>query len=82
MTRLQELQYKEYVSWITSTVPIEIYNRMNDNTVRQQLNIYLNKGKINFFQLQQIIREVDHYKLMKDLTTQERELILQYIKKD
>jgi hypothetical protein len=55
---------------------------MNDNTVRQQLNIYLNKGKINFFQLQQIIREVDHYKLMKDLTTQERELILQYIKKD
>ncbi len=61
---------------------IYLVEEMNDNTVRQQLNIYLNKGKINFFQLQQIIREVDHYKLMKDLTTQERELILQYIKKD
>lgn len=61
---------------------IYLVEEMNDNTVRQQLNIYLNKGKINFFQLQQIIREVDHYKLMKDLTTQERDLILQYIKKD
>lgn len=53
---------------------------MNQNTVRQQLNIYLSKGKINFFQLSAIIREVDQYKLMKDLTPQERDLILEYIK--
>lgn len=48
---------------------------MNENTVRQQLNIYLAQGKINFLQLKEITREVDHYKLMKDLTKQERNLI-------
>lgn len=53
---------------------------MNKNTVRQQLNIYLAQGKINFYQLQTIIREVDHYKLMKDLTPQERELIINTVK--
>lgn len=53
---------------------------MNVNTVRQQLNIYLAQGKINFYQLQAIIREVDHYKLMKDLTPQERELIVNTVK--
>lgn len=55
--------------------------KMNQNTVRQQLNIYLHKGKINFYQLQCIIREVDHYKLMKDLSKQERDLIISYINK-
>jgi hypothetical protein len=54
---------------------------MNDNTVRQQLNIYLAQGKINFYQLQSIIREVEQNKLMKDLSNQERDLILQTIKK-
>ena len=53
---------------------------MNKNAVRQQLNIYLAQGKINFYQLQTIIREVDHYKLMKDLTPQERELIINTVK--
>lgn len=52
---------------------------MNENTVRQQLNIYLSKGKINFYQLQSLIREVDQYKLMKNLTNQERDLIVSYI---
>ena len=52
---------------------------MNENTVRQQLNIYLSKGKINFYQLQSLIREVDQYKLMKNLTNQERDLITSYI---
>jgi hypothetical protein len=52
---------------------------MNENTVRQQLNIYLSKGKINFYQLQSIIREVDQYKLMKNLTNQERDLIVSSI---
>lgn len=52
---------------------------MNQNTVRQQLNIYLSKGKINFYQLQSIIREVDQYKLMKNLTNQERDLIVNSI---
>jgi hypothetical protein len=52
---------------------------MNENTVRQQLNIYLSKGKINFYQLQSLIREVDQYKLMKNLTNQERDLIISYI---
>jgi hypothetical protein len=54
---------------------------MNDNTVRQQLNIYLAQGKINFYQLQSLIREVDQNKLMKNLSNQERDLILQTIKK-
>jgi hypothetical protein len=54
---------------------------MNDNTVRQQLNIYLAQGKINFYQLQSLIREVEQNKLMKDLSNQERDLILQTIKK-
>lgn len=53
---------------------------MNQNTVRQQLNIYLLKGKINFYQLSAIIREIDQYKLMKDLTPQERALIDNYLK--
>jgi len=53
---------------------------MNTNTVRQELNYYLAKGKINFYELQSIIREVDHQKLMKDLTPQERELIINTIK--
>lgn len=53
---------------------------MNTNTVRQELNEYLAKGRINFYQLQTIIREVDHHKLMKDLTPQERELIINTIK--
>lgn len=54
---------------------------MNDNTVRQQLNIYLAQGKINFYQLQSLIREVEQNKLMKDLSNQERDLILQTINK-
>jgi hypothetical protein len=53
---------------------------MNKNTVRQQLNMYLAQGKINFLQLQEIIREVDHYKLMKDLSPQERDLIINTVK--
>jgi len=55
---------------------------MNQNTVRQQLNIYLNKGKINFYQLSAIIREIEQYKLMKDLTPQERALIDNYLKEE
>lgn len=55
---------------------------MNENTVRQQLNIYLQKGKINFFQLQEIIKQVDHYKVMKDLTKSERDIIVSYINKN
>ena len=53
---------------------------MNNMTVRQQLNYYLNAGKINFFTLTVIIREVDQNKIMKDLTKQERDLINSYIK--
>ena len=56
--------------------------KMNQNTVRQQLNIYLNKGKINFYQLSAIIREIEQYKLMKDLTPQERALIDNYLKEE
>jgi DNA-binding transcriptional ArsR family regulator len=59
---------------------IEFLESMNENTVRQQLNIYLQKGKINFYELSQIIREVDQSKVMKDLTKQEKDLILSYIK--
>lgn len=56
-----------------------IFASMNQNTVRQQLNIYLQKGKINFYQLKNIIREVEQSKLMKDLTKQEKDLIDSYI---
>lgn len=49
---------------------------MNVNTVRQQLNIYLAQGKINFIQLQEVIKSIDQYKLMKDLTPQERDFII------
>ena len=49
---------------------------MNVNTVRQQLNIYLAQGKINFIQLQEVIKSIDQYKLMKDLTSQERDFII------
>lgn len=52
---------------------------MNENTVRQQLNIYLAQGKINFYQLQAITREIGQDKLMKDLTNQERDLIINSI---
>ncbi len=53
--------------------------QMNTNTIKQQLNIYLAQGKINFYQLQSIIREIGQDKLMKDLTPQERDLIVSYI---
>jgi len=52
---------------------------MNENTIRQQLNIYLAQGKINFYQLQAITREIGQDKLMKNLTNQERDLITSYI---
>jgi len=53
--------------------------QMNTNTIKQQLNIYLAQGKINFYQLQSIVREIGQDKLMKDLTPQERDLIVSYI---
>lgn len=53
---------------------------MNKNTVKQELNEYLALGKINFYQLCCIVREVEQSKLMKDLTPQEKELINQYLK--
>jgi hypothetical protein len=53
--------------------------QMNSNSIKQQLNIYLAQGKINFYQLQSIIREIGQDKLMKDLTPQERDLIVSYI---
>ena len=53
--------------------------QMNTNSIKQQLNIYLAQGKINFYQLQSIIREIGQDKLMKDLTPQERDLIVSYI---
>ena len=52
---------------------------MNSNSIKQQLNIYLAQGKINFYQLQSIVREIGQDKLMKDLTPQERDLIVSYI---
>ncbi len=54
---------------------------MNNNTVKQQLNIYLREGRINFYQYQVITREIEQNKLMKDLTNQERDLILLTIKR-
>jgi hypothetical protein len=54
-------------------------HQMNSNSIKQQLNIYLAQGKINFYQLQSIIREIGQDKLMKDLTPQERDLIVSYI---
>lgn len=54
-------------------------HQMNTNSIKQQLNIYLAQGKINFYQLQSIIREIGQDKLMKDLTPQERDLIVSYI---
>ena len=53
--------------------------QMNTNSIKQQLNIYLAQGKINFYQLQSIVREIGQDKLMKDLTSQERDLIVSYI---
>jgi hypothetical protein len=53
--------------------------QMNSNSIKQQLNIYFAQGKINFYQLQSIIREIGQDKLMKDLTPQERDLIVSYI---
>jgi hypothetical protein len=54
--------------------------QMNDRTIKQQLNEYLAKGKINFYELQCIEREIGTNKLMKDLTTAEKELLLSYTK--
>lgn len=85
---LFDYQLKEYNWWMCNTIPKECYNNqiswieqilMNQNTVRQQLNIYLGKGKINFYQLKNIIREIEQSKLMKDLTKQEKDLIDSYI---
>jgi hypothetical protein len=54
--------------------------QMNDRTIKQQLNEYLAKGVINFYQLQCIEREIGTNKLMKDLTPFEKELLLAYTK--
>jgi hypothetical protein len=61
------------------TLEGNLQQQMNTNTIKQQLNIYLAQGKINFYQLQSITREIGQDKLMKDLTPQERDLIVSYI---
>jgi hypothetical protein len=61
------------------TLEGNLQQQMNTNTIKQQLNIYLAQGKINFYQLQSIVREIGQDKLMKDLTPQERDLIVSYI---
>jgi hypothetical protein len=61
------------------TLESNLQEHMNQNTVKQQLNVYLAQGKINFYQLQSIVREIGQDKIMKDLTPQERDLIVSYI---
>ena len=61
------------------TLEGNLQEHMNQNTIKQQLNIYLAQGKINFYQLQSIVREIGQDKVMKDLTPQERDLIVSYI---
>ena len=61
------------------TLESNLQEHMNQNTVKQQLNIYLAQGRINFYQLQSIVREIGQDKVMKDLTPQERDLIVSYI---
>jgi hypothetical protein len=61
------------------TLESNLQENMNQNTIKQQLNIYLAQGKINFYQLQSIVREIGQDKVMKDLTPQERDLIVSYI---
>ena len=61
------------------TLEGNLQESMNQNTIKQQLNIYLAQGKINFYQLQSIVREIGQDKIMKDLTPQERDLIVSYI---
>jgi len=61
------------------TLEGNLQQQMNTNTIKQQLNIYLAQGKINFYQLQSIVIEIGQDKLMKDLTPQERDLIVSYI---
>jgi hypothetical protein len=61
------------------TLESNLQEHMNQNTVKQQLNVYLAQGKINFYQLQSIVREIGQDKVMKDLTPQERDLIVSYI---
>ena len=61
------------------TLESNLQESMNQNTIKQQLNIYLAQGKINFYQLQSIVREIGQDKVMKDLTPQERDLIVSYI---
>jgi len=61
------------------TLESNLQENMNQNTVKQQLNVYLAQGRINFYQLQSIVREIGQDKVMKDLTPQERDLIVSYI---
>jgi hypothetical protein len=61
------------------TLESNLQEHMNQNTVKQQLNVYLAQGRINFYQLQLITREIGQDKVMKDLTPQERDLIVNYI---
>jgi len=61
------------------TLESNLQEHMNQNTVKQQLNVYLAQGRINFYQLQSIVREIGQDKVMKDLTPQERDLIVSYI---
>lgn len=61
------------------TLESNLQENMNQNTVKQQLNVYLAQGRINFYQLQLITREIGQDKVMKDLTPQERDLIVSYI---
>ena len=61
------------------TLESNLQENMNQNTIKQQLNVYLAQGRINFYQLQSIVREIGQDKVMKDLTPQERDLIVSYI---
>ena len=53
---------------------------MNTKTIKEQLNVYLAQGKLNFIQLQEMERSIAPKKYMRELNKDERDLILNYIK--
>ena len=58
----------------------KVFDTMDEYTLQQYLNVFLQQYKIKFSDLIALTKEIGQGKLVKDLTPQEKQLIDSYIK--
>lgn len=78
-------QSKEWVGLVEWTNMInfskKVFDSMDEYTLQQYLNVFLQQQKIKFSDLIELTKEIGQGKLVKDLTPQEKQLIDSYINK-